>query len=85
MNEKISINIEVLGVNEVHNYLVPINMSVSKVIVLILKTLKEEYPKVRCDNLKMHMLIQRNTGQALLQNCGLKQLGIVNGETLLLV
>lgn len=85
MNEKMSINIEIPGINTTHNFLVPTDMSVSKITALVLQTLIEEYPGVQGSKNESHMLIQESTGKALVQNCGLKQLGIVNGETLLLV
>ncbi|MBR4357541.1 MAG: hypothetical protein IKQ00_06410 [Butyrivibrio sp.] len=85
MSEKMSVNIEVLGINTSHNYLVPNDMGISKIILLVIQTLKEEYPEAQCDSQTGHMLIQESTGRALVQNCSLKQLGIVNGEKLLLV
>ena len=85
MNEKLSINIEIPGSNSTHNFLVPCDMGVSKMISLILQTLKEEYPNVQSPKAAGHKLIQESTGKMLLQNCSLKQLGIVTGETLLLI
>ena len=85
MSDKMSINIEVLGVNTVHNYLVPTDMSVFKLTNLIMKTLSEEYPKAELKKSENHFLIQASSGKILTQNCGLNQLGIVNGEKLILL
>ncbi len=85
MSEKMSVNIEVLGLNTTHNYMVPNDMSIAKIISLVLQTLKEEYPEAQCNEVGSHLLVRSGTGQALLQNSGLKQLGIVNGETLILL
>lgn len=85
MSEKMSINVEVLGINTTHNFMVPSDMSISIITNLIIKTLEEEYVGVGYGKLSSHMLIQASTGKALAQSCGLSQLGIVNGEKLILV
>ena len=85
MSEKMSINVEILGINSTHNFLVPDDMNISKMINLIIKTLEDEYPKVECNKMVNHMLVQASTGKVLMSNCGLKQLGIVNGEKLILL
>lgn len=85
MSEKMSINVEILGINSTHNFLVPDDMNISKMINLIIKTLEDEYPKVECNKMVNHMLVQASTGKVLTSNCGLKQLGIVNGEKLILL
>ena len=52
---------------------------------LIIKTLENEYPGAECSKMVNYMLIQESTGKALAQSCGLSQLGIINGEKLILV
>ncbi len=85
MSEKISINVEILGINTSHNFMVPNDMNISKMTSLILKTLEDEYLGVECSKMSNHLLIQASTGKALATNCGLSQLGIINGEKLILM
>ncbi len=85
MSEKMSINVEVLGINITHNFMVPNDMNVSKMTSLILKTLSEEYPGAECNKIGTHFLVQESSGKILTQNCGLSQLGIVNGEKMILI
>ena len=85
MSEKMSINVEVLGINTTHNFMVPDDMNVSKMTSLILKTLSDEYPGAECIKKGTHFLIQESSGKILTQNCGLSQLGIVNGEKMILI
>jgi hypothetical protein len=85
MNEKMSVNVEILGVNTSHNFMVPDDMTVSKVTDLIIKTLLEEYPGTIFKDDISHLLIQESTGKVLPDNFGIKRLGIVNGERLILI
>lgn len=85
MSEKMSINVEVPGINTTHNFMVPADMNISKIIGLIIKTLEDEYPGTQCSKMAKHFLIQSSTGKVLTDNCGLNQLGVVNGEKLILV
>lgn len=85
MSEKMSINVEILGINSTHNFLVPNDMNISKMTNLIIKTLEDEYPKAECSKMANHMLVQSSTGKVLTPSCGLKQLGIVNGEKIILL
>lgn len=85
MSEKMSINIEVLGLNVSHNYMVPNDMNISKMTNLIKKTLKDEYTVGESDGMVNHMLIQASTGKVLTSNCSLSQLGIANGEKIILL
>ncbi len=85
MSEKMSINVEVLGINTTHNYIVPSDLIVSKIIDLILKTLSEEYPGAQYDELGKRYLIQESTGKALTQSYAISHLGIVNGERFILI
>ena len=83
MSEKMSINIEILGLNISHNFLVPNDMNILKMTNLIQKTLEDEYPGAERGRHNNHLLIRANSGKALMTNCSLKQLGIFNGEKLI--
>lgn len=85
MSEKMSINIEILGLNTSHNFLVPNDMNISKMTNLIQKTLEDEYAGTECGRMSNHLLIQASSGKALTANCSLSQLGISNGEKLILL
>nr|WP_298056058.1 hypothetical protein [uncultured Lachnoanaerobaculum sp.] len=85
MNDKISINVEIPGINIEHNFLVPQKMQVSRVVLLITQMLSEEYNEVSYDKLKSHILLSADTGQALLEDASLSQLGVLNGERLILI
>lgn len=85
MSEKMSINVEVPGINATHNFLVPDDMEISKMLELIIRLLKEEYSGTECSKLEEHMLVQKSTGKALALNGNLSKLGIVNGERLILI
>ena len=85
MVEKISINIKVPSLNVEHNFLVPIDMSVGVTVGLIEKTLLEEYPGVKKSLLNTKALMQLSTGKILALACNLRQLGIIQGEKLLLL
>lgn len=85
MSEKMSINVEVLGLNVSHNYLVPNDMNIFKMTNLIQKTLEEEYVGAESGRMSNHLFIQASSGKALTSNCSLSQLGISNGEKLILL
>lgn len=85
MSEKMSINVEILGLNVSHNYLVPNDMNISKMTSLIQKTLEDEYSGAESGRMSNHLLIQASSGKALTFNCSLSQLGIANGEKLILL
>ncbi len=84
MSNRISVNVEVLGLNSSHNYMVPDDMCISKVIEMILKTYSQEYIGAQSARGNTHYLLQAKTGKALPLQCGLRQLAIVNGEKLIL-
>lgn len=85
MSERISINIESLGINATHNYLVPDDMNVGKLTELIIKTMQDEYSGVQNKKGNMHMLMQASTGKVLNNGCSLRQMGTVTGETFILI
>ena len=84
MVEKISVNIKVVGLNVEHNFLIPKDMSAKDAVELIVKALCEEYPGVK-DNAEGHSLLQISSGKVLNPSCSLKQLGIVQGERMILI
>ena len=79
MSEKMSVNVEIPGINMTHNFLVPNDMNIAKVTDLILKILEAEYQGVKYSKSENHVLIQNST------KCSLSQLGIIDGERLILV
>ena len=83
--DKISVNIKVVGLNVEHNFLVPRNMLVSDVVDLVVKALCEEYPSVKNISSTGHALMQATSGKMLDQSCSLKQLGVVQGERMILI
>ncbi len=85
MSERMSINVDIPGLNSMYNFMVPGDMSISKVTELLIKIMKDEYPDAAVSLKAPHALIQESTGKVLLNNAGLNQMGIVNGEKLLLI
>ena len=85
MSEKMLVNVEIPGINMTHNFLVPNDMNIAKVTDLILKILEAEYQGVKYSKSENHVLIQNSTGAALSTKCSLSQLGIIDGERLILV
>lgn len=83
--EKISVNIKVIGLNVEHNFLIPQDMSVFDAVELIVKALCEEYPNVKNTSSTGHALMQVSSGKVLQHSCSFKQLGIVQGERLILI
>ncbi len=85
MVEKIALNIAIPSINTEHNFIVPEDMAVDTSISLILKTLSEEYRGIQRTSLKGNSLVQKNTGKMLNPGCSFKQLGIIQGDDLLLI
>ena len=85
MVEKISVSVKVISLNVEHNFLIPKEMSVSDATALIISALQEEYPGVRTNTACGNMLMQISSGKVLNQSCSFKQLGIIQGEKLLLI
>jgi hypothetical protein len=85
MNEKISINIDVPGMDAEHNFLAPAKMNISRMILLITEMLVEEYGDMNYDKSRTHLLLKADTGEVLLSEANLNQLGIVNGDRLLFI
>ena len=85
MVEKISINIKIPPLNKEHNFMLPLDMSVQNATSLIIKTLLDEYPGVKCMNKLNCRLLQMSSGKVLHQDASFKQLGIPKGDKLLLI
>ena len=85
MTEKVSVNIMVPGLNTSHNYLIPDDMSVSKVYELVMTTLKDEYPEASVQKLSFHGILQSSTGKLLNDASDLSHLGVLDGEKLILL
>lgn len=85
MVETLSINLSVPAINVEHNFIVPEDMAVEVAIGLMMQTLAEEYPGVHKSALKGNQLVQRRTGKFLTPGCSFKQLGIMQGDDLVLV
>lgn len=85
MTEKVSVNIMIPGLNTSHNYLIPDDMTVSKVYELVITTLKDEYPEVYVQRLSFHGIVQGSTGKLLNEASDLSHLGILDGEKLILL
>ena len=85
MAEKISVNIIIPGLNTSHDYLIPDDMSVSKVYELVITTLKDEYPEAYFQKLSFHGIIQASTGKLLNEASDLSDLGMLDGEKLILL
>lgn len=86
MAEKISVYVYVPGLNVTHNFLVPDDMAMAKVVDLVVEILGDEYPGAPSSGrLSRHFFLKGDTGEALKEGCSLKQYGAVNGEHLVLV
>ena len=83
--DKISVNIKIIGLNVEHNFLIPSEMCVADATDLIVQALCEEYPGVKNSVSNGHTLMQASSGKVLNQGCSLKQLGIVQGEKMILI
>ena len=85
MVETLSINVSIPSINIEHNFIVPVDMSVEIAVALMLQTLSEEYPGVHRSSIKGNNLIQRKSGKLLTSGCSFKQLGVMQGDDLVLV
>ena len=85
MVEKLSINVEVVPLNVEHNFLIPSDMSVDNAISLVIKTIFDEYPGVKQNQTDVNFMIQVSSGKVLEPKCSFKQLGIIQGEKIILM
>jgi len=85
MAKTLSMKVKVPGLSVSHDFLVPADMVVHKVIALIIKILRNEYPGVPHNNSSVPTLLQASSGLALDRNCTLEQIGILDGDTFILL
>lgn len=85
MVDKISLNVKFAGLNVEHSFLVPSEMNVTDATNLIVQALSIEYPGTRGSVPGSHMLLQTTSGKVLNQTCSFRQLGIVQGEKMILI
>ena len=83
--DKISVNIKIIGLNVEHNFLIPNEMCVADATGLIVQALCEEYSGVKNSMSNKRMLMQASSGKVLNQAYSLKQLGVVQGEKMILI
>lgn len=85
MAAKISIYVDVPGLNTIQNFMVPEDMTIVKVEDLVTEILKDEFPEVIDHRMQRHFLMQKSTGKILDEGASLKQYGSANGETFILL
>ncbi len=86
MVDKLSLNIKVPSLNIEHNFLIPAEMEVSVATALVVQTLLEEYPGVRAGRPTVApRLMRMASGELLSDGASFRQLGIAQGEKLILI
>ena len=85
MVEKLSLNVLIVSLNVEHNFLIPADMSIENATMLISKTVLDEYPGVRHATMSTNLLIQSSSGKVLNAKCSFRQLGIIQGEKIILM
>ena len=85
MVEKLSLNVQIVPLNLEHNFLVPLDMSIENARMLISKTVLDEYPGVKYASTAINLLIQASSGKVLNAKCSFRQLGIIQGEKIILM
>ena len=85
MDGKVSINIKIPGLNLIHNFLIPLDMSVASATELVIQMLCDEYPGVQNSRMKPHFLMQESSGKMLNSTCSCAQLKLADGEILVLI
>ena len=84
MIQKISISVRVPSVQKTHDFVLPENMSIKKVISLMSLTIADEYSSTSKGSDTL-MLIDQKDNTVLNKECSLKQLGIKNGAKLMFI
>lgn len=81
--EKISISVRIPALSNTYEFMVPSNMSIRNALYLMIKILSSEYgiSEKRTDV----MLFDTNDNSALRMECSFTQLGISDGDKLLLM
>ena len=85
MVEKLSLNVQIVPLNLEHNFLVPLDMSIENARMLISKTVLDEYPGVKYASTATNLLIQASSGKVMNAKCSFRQLGIIQGEKIILM
>ena len=85
MVEKLSLNVQIVPLNLEHNFLVPLDMSIENARMLISKTVLDGYPGVKYASTATNLLIQASSGKVLNAKCSFRQLGIIQGEKIILM
>lgn len=84
MTDRINISVFFPGVNNSYDFSAPSNMSVKNVVDLMVKIISEEFPGIANDRTR-HSLIKRENGIMLNETFSLQQLGITDGEKLVMI
>lgn len=85
MAKALVMKVRIPGLSASHEFLVPDEMPIHRVLHLMLRILHNEYPDVKCHDASQANLLQAATGLALDKDCTLAQLGIDDGETFILL
>ena len=85
MVERLSLNVVIIPLNIEHNFLIPSDMSIENAVSLIIKTVLDEYPGVKCATTANNLLVQASSGKILNAKCSFRQLGIIQGEKIILM
>lgn len=85
MAKTLSIKVKIPGLSVSHDFLVPADMVVHKIIALMNKLLHNEYPGAASGAVSASTLLQASSGLALDRNCTLAQAGILDGDTFILL
>lgn len=85
MVEKLSLNVLIVPLNVEHNFLIPSDMSIENATALISKAVLDEYPGVKYSTTVGTSLIQASSGKILNAKCSFRQLGIIQGEKIILI
>lgn len=85
MVKTLSMKVRVPGLGVSHDFLVPADLVIHKVIALIISILRDEYPEAAHNNRAVPMLLQASSGLALDRSCTLEQMGILDGDTFILL
>lgn len=85
MAKTISIKVKVPGLNVSHDFIVPADMVVHRMILLIVRILHSEYPGAAQNTTATPTLLQASSGLAADRNSTFEQLGIPDGDTFILL
>lgn len=85
MAKALVMKVRIPGLGVSHEFLVPDEMPIRRVLHLLLRILHNEYPDAKCHDASTAGLLQASTGLALDKECTLEQLGIDDGDTFILL